>query len=362
MVINPRRQVKRPHWLRSTRALTRSPHPEGAYSADAPNPRATVHKATKRSPCHGLDPPGRATSSPPGSAWPLPPAASADTKLTGQGIGNVLSYRHAPSPESSHARYSMTKALVSRAIGAQRRADPSHPIPLRMWPAARARDGDSLAFLLVRACMEPPAGIEPATPSLPSMRRWSTTPCDTARVHTTAQVRGAINGSVVGRDEVACSTVFGKFLARPRSLAPAMSCLDSPSDEGGAGPESLRLTRRPAGGLPIAGQTGIMGGMPEADSTRKASPTSPSGSRTAAHAAACGRPRPPTPDPCRVLFGSHGLSVRPTHGGGAVSARRGRLRPVLIPRRGRREPGELPRPEQNPTQPTGIGALIDLGG
>jgi rhodanese-related sulfurtransferase len=29
MVINLRRQVKRPHWLRSTRTLTRSPHPEG---------------------------------------------------------------------------------------------------------------------------------------------------------------------------------------------------------------------------------------------------------------------------------------------------------------------------------------------
>ena len=243
MVINPRRQVKRPHWLRSTRALTRSPHPEGAYSADAPNPRATVHKATKRSPCHGLDPPERATRSPPGSAWPFRLPGSADTTLTGQGIGNVLSYRYAPSPESSHARYSMTKALVSRAIGAQRRADPSHPIPLRMWPAARARDGDSLAFLLVRAVRSPRRN-RTGDPILT---------IDVPVVHNTLRHRACphdragerrINGSVVGRDEVACSTVSGKFLARPRSLTPAMSCLDSPCDEGGAGSESLRLTRR----------------------------------------------------------------------------------------------------------------------
>jgi hypothetical protein len=33
-----------------------------------------------------------------------------------------------------------------------------------------------------------------------------------------------------------------------------------------------------------------------------------------------------------------------------------------MPRRGRRESGELPRPEQNPTQLPGIDALIDLGG
>jgi hypothetical protein len=34
----------------------------------------------------------------------------------------------------------------------------------------------------------PPARIEPATPSLPSMRRWFTTLCSTPRRHTTAQV------------------------------------------------------------------------------------------------------------------------------------------------------------------------------
>jgi hypothetical protein len=44
----------------------------------------------------------------------LPPAASADTTLTDRAIGNVLSYRHATSPESSHAGYSMTKGAAQK--------------------------------------------------------------------------------------------------------------------------------------------------------------------------------------------------------------------------------------------------------
>jgi hypothetical protein len=48
---------------------------------------------------------------------------------------------------------------------------------------------------------------------------------------------------------------------------------------------------RPALDLPRSGRPGIMSGMPEADPTRRASPTSRSGSRTAALAAACGGPR-----------------------------------------------------------------------
>jgi hypothetical protein len=39
------------------------------------------------------------------------------------------------------------------------------PIPLEMWSAIAAPDGDPAAFPLVKACVEPPAGIEPATPS-----------------------------------------------------------------------------------------------------------------------------------------------------------------------------------------------------
>jgi hypothetical protein len=45
------------------------------------------------------------------------------------------------------------------------------------------------------------------------MRRWLTTPWNTSRLHTTAQVGGAVEGWVVGRGEVTCSAVSGKFLA-----------------------------------------------------------------------------------------------------------------------------------------------------
>ena len=58
------------------------------------------------------------------------------------------------------------------------------------------------------------AGIEPATPSLPSMRGWFTLPCSTSRSHTTAQVGGAAEGWVVGWREAARSAISGKSLAR----------------------------------------------------------------------------------------------------------------------------------------------------
>jgi hypothetical protein len=95
---------------------------------------------------------------------------------------------------------------------------------MRMWSAPTAPDGDSPAFPLVRASVEPPAGIEPATPSLPSMRGGFTTPCSPSRTHTIAQVRGAAGSWVVGRREVARSAVSGKSLARDqhgRSMARA---------------------------------------------------------------------------------------------------------------------------------------------
>jgi hypothetical protein len=50
--------------------------------------------------------------------------------------------------------------------------------------------------------------------------------------------------------------------------------------EDGAEPELLPLDPPAAQGLPIAGRPVIMGGMPEADPRRKASPTNPSASRT----------------------------------------------------------------------------------
>jgi hypothetical protein len=72
---------------------------------------------------------------------------------------------------------------------------------------------------LVSALGEPPGGIEPPTPSLPSMRRSFTSPRGTSRDHTTAQVRGAVEGCVVGRGEVASGVVSGKSLARLSAVA-----------------------------------------------------------------------------------------------------------------------------------------------
>ena len=57
--------------------------------------------------------------------------------------------------------------LPSRAISTLTARGPSHPIPIRMWSATTAPGDDSPAFALVGAYVEPPAGIEPATPSLP---------------------------------------------------------------------------------------------------------------------------------------------------------------------------------------------------
>jgi hypothetical protein len=50
------------------------------------------------------------------------------------------------------------------------------------------------------------------------MRRGFTTPRHTARGHTIAQVKGAVEGWVVERREAARSTVSGKFLAHQSSF------------------------------------------------------------------------------------------------------------------------------------------------
>jgi hypothetical protein len=49
----------------------RTHSPEGRHTApDAPNPRATVHEATRRSTCHGLDPPSGPPEATAASAYP----------------------------------------------------------------------------------------------------------------------------------------------------------------------------------------------------------------------------------------------------------------------------------------------------
>jgi hypothetical protein len=59
--------------------------------------------------------------------------------------------------------------------------------------------------------------LEPAIPSLPSMRGWFTTPCDTSHPYTTAQVRTAVEGCIARRSEAARSVVSGKSLARKQA-------------------------------------------------------------------------------------------------------------------------------------------------
>jgi hypothetical protein len=171
------------------------------------------------------DPPVTALVQPSSHRRPRPgrhdpsPAASWGTALRGRGTSNVLSYRHATSPIRAVPDTPQPTLLVSRVISALAASCPfaSHS------NADLVGHNGSGRRPLVRACVEPPAGIEPATPSLPSMRRWFTTPCDTSHPYTTAQVRTAVEGCVVRRDEAASSRVSGKFLARAAvwSLAPA---------------------------------------------------------------------------------------------------------------------------------------------
>ena len=97
------------HLRRDPTRRGRSTPPRGASSPDAPNPRATVHEATRRSTCQDLDPTGRPTRSHTRLGMTPLPAASAGTTLMGRGTSNVLSYRYATSPESGHTGYSTTK-------------------------------------------------------------------------------------------------------------------------------------------------------------------------------------------------------------------------------------------------------------
>jgi hypothetical protein len=106
-----------------------------------------------------------------------------------------------------------------------RRADPSHPIPLRMRSATTALDGDSPAFPLVRACVEPPAGIEPATPSLPSMVGPFGGQRGTSLRSTEPQVAGRIEDREMGCCEAVCGAAAGKSLARIQVGCPVVAGL-----------------------------------------------------------------------------------------------------------------------------------------
>jgi hypothetical protein len=98
-----------------------------------------------------------------------------------------------------------------------RTTNQSEHIPIREVLSGRQmpdRTPRRPAFTLVKACAEPPAGIEPATPSLPSMRGWFATPCAALRSPATAQVGEAAKGWMVGRRAATRRAVSGKSLAR----------------------------------------------------------------------------------------------------------------------------------------------------
>jgi hypothetical protein len=69
-------------------------------------------------------------------------------------------------------------------------------------------------FALVKACVEPPAGIEPATPSLPSMVGPFGGQHGTSFRSVELQVAGLIDEREMGCCEAVCGTAAGKSLAR----------------------------------------------------------------------------------------------------------------------------------------------------
>ena len=89
-----------------------APLPQGGHTG--PGRSETVHEATRRSPCHRHDPTERPTRSHARVGMTLPPAASVGTGLISREARDVLSYRYATSPESSHTGYSMTKGAAQQ--------------------------------------------------------------------------------------------------------------------------------------------------------------------------------------------------------------------------------------------------------
>ena len=146
----------------------------------------------------------------------------------------------------------------SRAVGDVAQEDADGVVP------GGVAEDLGVDLLTALTYMEPPAGIEPATPSLPSMRGGFTTPCSTSCLYTTAQVSSAAKGWVVGRREAARSTVSGKSLARACTAVHDMDAgaiVRSPADSRLAPqvqccPRQLRVERRANGEVHPLWQTG----------------------------------------------------------------------------------------------------------
>jgi hypothetical protein len=147
------------------RSACRSTPREGHPAVDTARP---VHEATRRSLSTAMIQPSRTPRSHARVGMTLRPAASMGTGLISREARDVLSYRYATSSESSQTGYPTTKGPAQRGYSRSDGAPTLRiPIPIRRWSAPTAPDDDSPAFALVRAYVEPPAGIEPATPSLP---------------------------------------------------------------------------------------------------------------------------------------------------------------------------------------------------
>jgi hypothetical protein len=90
---------------------------------DAPNPRATVHEATRRSPCHGLDPTERPTPEPHrvGMTLRLPRARDGGHKPRGQGCAQLPlrdQPQHRAIPDTPRPTVLLSRAI--RALTARR--------------------------------------------------------------------------------------------------------------------------------------------------------------------------------------------------------------------------------------------------
>ena len=171
----------------ATRAGLRLP-PPAARPLHSPEeaywPTAAPRPSMKRAgiPCHGLGPTERPTQQPrPGRHDPSACREHGYGTPTPRGQGYAQkTLCDQPSIEPYQILHDQRYCSVGLLApnGARNRAA---PIQLRMGLAIMAPDGDSPAFPLVIGLVEPPAGIEPATSSLPSMRRWFTTLCCTSR-------------------------------------------------------------------------------------------------------------------------------------------------------------------------------------
>jgi hypothetical protein len=120
-----------------------------------------------------------------------------------------------------------------------RSASPGQPGPL-----TRNRS----AFALVIGLVEPPAGIEPATPSLPSMVGPFGVQRGTSLRSTEPQVTGPVDDREMGCCEAVCGAAAGKSLARiPVGCPVVTGLMDAHVRGSGNGSKPVELLERVIG-------------------------------------------------------------------------------------------------------------------